>query len=66
MLAGARGASGGDMAWSARPGKPGLYCFNEHRSELAAAPVSEAELVTLAACLWPNKVGSSADQVPVL
>ena len=32
-------------------GKPGLYCFNEHRSEPVAAPDPEAELVTLAVWL---------------
>ena len=50
MLAGAQGASGGGKAWSAR-WEPGLYCFNEHGSELAAAPVPAAELVALAAWL---------------
>jgi hypothetical protein len=48
MLAVPQGVSGGGMAWSARLGTTGLYCFNRHRAQLVAAPVPEAELVALA------------------
>ena len=48
MPAGARGASGGGMAWSARLGALGLYCVNGRTSELVAAPVPDAELAMLA------------------
>jgi hypothetical protein len=49
--AGARGVSGGGMAWSARLGRLGLYCLNGRTSELVAAPVPDAELAVLAARL---------------
>jgi hypothetical protein len=39
------------MAWSARLGKPGLYCLNGRTSELVTAPVRAAELAALAARL---------------
>jgi hypothetical protein len=44
MPAGASGAAGPGMAWSARLGKLGLYCVNGGTSELVAAPVPETEL----------------------
>ena len=53
MPPGARGMSGGGMAWSARLGKLGLYCLNGRTSELVAAPVPAAELPGLAARLPP-------------
>jgi anti-sigma factor RsiW len=49
----AQRGSGGGMAWSARLGKLGLYCVNGRTSELVAAPVPVADLVTLAARLPP-------------
>jgi hypothetical protein len=48
MPAGARGVSGGGMAWSARLGRLELYCINGQTSELVAAPVPAAELATVA------------------
>ena len=53
MPAGALGAAGPGMAWSARLGKLGLYCVNGGTSELVAAPVPAAELAALAARLPP-------------
>ena len=53
MPAGAQGASGGGMAWSAQLGKLGLYCLNGRTSELVAAPVPAAELAALATRLPP-------------
>jgi hypothetical protein len=53
MPSGARGTSGGGMAWVARAGKLSLYCINGRTSELVAAPVPAAELTALAARLPP-------------
>jgi hypothetical protein len=51
MPPGARGTSGGGMAWVARVGKLSLYCINGRTSELVAASVPAAELPALAARL---------------
>jgi len=51
MPPGARGTSGGGMAWVARVGKLSLYCINGRTSELVAAAVPAAELPALAARL---------------
>lgn len=48
---GARGTSGGGMAWVAQVGKLSLYCINGRTSELVAAAVPAAELPALAARL---------------
>jgi len=51
MPPGARGVSGGGMAWSARLGRLALYCINGQASELVAAPVPAADLPGLVARL---------------
>jgi hypothetical protein len=53
MPAGAHGAAGPGMAWTARLGSLGLYCRNGNASELVAARVPEAQLAALAARLPP-------------
>ena len=53
MPAGAHGAAGPGMAWTARLGSIGLYCRNGNASELVAARVPEAQLAALAARLPP-------------
>jgi hypothetical protein len=53
MPPGARGTSGGGMAWVARAGKLSLFCINGRTSELVAAPVPVGELAALAARLLP-------------
>jgi hypothetical protein len=51
MPAGADGAAGPGMAWTARVGSVGLYCRNGGPSELVAALVPQAQLAALAARL---------------
>ena len=51
MPPGARGMTGGGMAWVARVGKLSLYCINGRTSELVAAAVPAAALAALAARL---------------